>query len=251
MSAKKAALVTNASDYAGPPAVDALLSADFRVLVHDRTFADPDIWRKYSNLHPQAEYIAAENPEDLIRKAWTAANEIAVIVSNDHHPAVNVPTEMASLEALRRTLEVLVVEPFSLLKSAIPFLKAQGGGNIIMITSCRTQLPMPGGAIPDAARAAENALVRSLAIELAPFDIAINAIAPNFLYSEAYFPRALFIDDTRGKDYVASSVPAGRLGEPAEIGEIIKMLATIKGRFMTGAILDFSGAWPAAAVRPS
>ena len=68
-----------------------------------------------------------------------------------------------------------------------------------MITSNRTRLPLPGGAIPDAARAGLNALVKSLSLELAPHGIPVNAIAPNYLYSETYFPRARFIDDPAGR----------------------------------------------------
>jgi 3-oxoacyl-[acyl-carrier protein] reductase len=145
---------------------------------------------------------------------------------------------------------VLVGRPFRLMQAAIPRLRAQGGGNVVMITSCRTQLPMAGGAIPDMCRAAENALVRSLAIELAPANIAVNAIAPNFLYSEAYYPRAVFIDDPVGRAFVEASVPAGRLGEPAEVGDVVRFLATTKARFLTGAVIDFSGGWPASPVRP-
>ncbi len=74
---------------------------------------------------------------------------------------------------------------------AIPALRAALAARVVMITSNRTRLPMPGGAIPDAARAALNALVKSLSLELAPDGIPVNAIAPNFLYSETYFPRAL------------------------------------------------------------
>ncbi len=172
-------------------------------------------------------------------------------MSNDHFPALSIPTSQASLEQLRQTLEKLVVDPFALLKAAIPRFRAQGGGNVVMITSCRTHAPMQGGAIPDAARAAGNALVRSLAIELAPFSIAVNAVAPNFLYSEAYYPRATFIDDTNGRDYVSSLVPVGRLGEPEEIGELICFLASTASRFLTGAIVDFSGGWPATKTRPA
>lgn len=119
-----------------------------------------------------------------------------------------------------------------------------------MITSCRARLPMYGGAIPDAARAAANALVRSFAVELAPLNIAVNAVAPNFLYSEAYYPRAVFIDNEAGRDYIKSEVPLGRLGRPDEIGDLIRYLASTGSRFLTGAIVDFSGGWPAAKTRP-
>jgi 3-oxoacyl-[acyl-carrier protein] reductase len=247
---RQVALVTNASDFAGPPAVDALGNAHFRVLVHDRTFADPDVWSRFSSVHPQAELLRAGDPGTVVSAAWELAGRVDAIVSNDHYPALHGPSSEASLDALRATLEVLVVEPFALLKAAIPRFKSQGGGNVVMITSCRTRLPMAGGAIPDAARAAANALVRSFAIELAPFNVAVNAVAPNFLYSEAYYPRATFIDDPVGKAYVAASVPAGRLGRPEEIGDVIRFLATTESRFLTGSIVDFAGGWPAGQTRP-
>ena len=136
------------------------------------------------------------------------------------------------------------------MQAAIPRLKKQGSGNVIMITSCRTELPLPGGAIPDIARAGANALVKSLSIELAPFGIPVNAIAPNYLYSEAYFPKAKFIDDPIGKEFIREVVPAGRLGEPEEIGELVIYLANMKGSFHTGTIIKFAGGWPAAPKRP-
>jgi NAD(P)-dependent dehydrogenase (short-subunit alcohol dehydrogenase family) len=247
---QRTALITGASDFVGPPAVDALAEAGFRVLVQDASFASEDSWRRYRDAHPAAERIDVPEPADAVAVAWEQAGRIDALVSNDHHPAKSCPTEDADADELDRSLAVLVVRPFRLMQAAIPLLKAQGGGNVVMITSCRTQLPMAGGAIPDMCRAAENALVRSLAIELAPANIAVNAIAPNFLYSEAYYPRAVFIDDPAGRAFVEASVPAGRLGEPAEVGEVVRFLATTKARFLTGAVIDFSGGWPASPVRP-
>jgi len=133
---------------------------------------------------------------------------------------------------------------------AIPRFKKQGRGNVILITSCRTELPLPGGAIPDIARAGANALVKSLSIELAPFGIPVNAIAPNYLYSEAYFPRAKFINDPAGREFIRSVVPAGRLGEPEEMGELVSYSAKMEGSFHTGTIIKFAGGWPAAPQRP-
>ena len=147
-------------------------------------------------------------------------------------------------------MDNVLIYPFKLMQAAIPKLKDQGHGNVILITSCRTELPLPGGAIPDMARAGANALVKSLSLELAPFSIPVNAIAPNYLYSEAYFPKAKFIDNPIGANFIREVVPAGRLGEPEEIGELITYLANMKGSFHTGTIIKFAGGWPAAPHRP-
>lgn len=251
MDAKgKSALVTNASDFVGPPAVDALVEAGFRVFVQDEVFRSANAWQRFLCDHPNAELIDTLDSADAVTLAWDRAGTVDALISNDHYPAKSGPTEHIALEELERSLAVLVTRPFRVMQRAIPRLKAQGGGNVVMITSCRTRLPMPGGAVPDMCRAAENALVRSLAIELAAANIAVNAIAPNFLYSEAYYPRAVFVDDPVGRAFVAASVPAGRLGEPSEVGEVVRFLATTEARFLTGAILDFAGGWPASPVRP-
>src|SRR5512137_856868 len=99
-------------------------------------------------------------------------------------------------------------------------------------------------------RAALNALVRSISLELAPYEVPVNAIAPNYLYSETYYPKAAFVDDPAGREFVRQVVPVGRLARPEEIGELVRYLATARVSFMTGAIIDFSGGWPAAPKRP-
>lgn len=249
MSARSA-LVTNALEFAGPPSVEALRDAGFRVVVHDAAFADERVRASYAADRPGIAVLAEQEPERIVGAAVAATGGLDVIVSNDAHPAVHGPIEDAALDDLRATLERLVVFPFALARAAIPHLKTRAGARVVMITSNRTRLPLRGGAIPDAARAALNALVRSLSLELAPWSVPVNAIAPNYLYSETYHPRAVFVDDPKGRAFAEQVVPVGRLAEPAEIGELVRYLATAQGTFMTGAIIDFSGGWPAAPARP-
>lgn len=244
------ALVTNVLEFAGPPSVDALVSAGFRVAVHDRKFAEQSARSAYAAEHPGLAILAAQEPSEVLRTAWETLDGLDVIVSNDAFPAIHGPIEDASLEDLRLTFERLVIFPFALARAAIPRLKSRPGARVVMITSNRTRLPLRGGAIPDAARAALNALVRSISLELAPYEVPVNAIAPNYLYSETYYPKAVYVDDPKGREFVRQVVPVGRLAKPEEIGELVRYLATAKGSFMTGAIIDFSGGWPAAVKRP-
>lgn len=244
------ALVTNALEFAGPPSVEALVAAGLRVAVHDRGFEDDAVRTAYAAQHPGLTVLAAQDASEVVHAAWEALNGLDVIVSNDAFPAIHGPIEEARVEDLRVTLERLVVFPFALARAAIPRLKTRPGARVVMITSNRTRLPLRGGAIPDAARAALNALVRSISLELAPHEVPVNAIAPNYLYSETYYPKAVYVDDPAGREFVRQVVPVGRLAKPEEIGELVRYLATSKGSFMTGAIIDFSGGWPAGPKRP-
>ena len=246
----KIALVTNVLDYAGPPAVKSLLEDGYRVVAQASEFKDAKKREDYQTHHSGAVPLGIQEPKKLIQHVWDNHKKVDVLVSNDSFPAIHVSIDEADVEDLKATLENLLIYPFKLMQEAIPRLKKQGRGNIIMITSCRTELPLPGGAIPDIARAGANAFAISLSLDLAPFGIPVNAIAPNYLYSEAYFPRAKFIENPIGKEYIREVVPAGRLGEPTEIGELIRYLANMKGSFHTGTIIKFAGGWPAAPRRP-
>lgn len=247
---RKTALVTNVLAFGGPPSVHALWGEGYQVIAQDAAFTDADAQAAYAQEFPGVIPCGLTDPAELVRHVWSTCERVDVLVSNDAFPAIHGPIEQAKIEDLRTTLEHLLLFPFVLLKEAIPHVKRQPKANVIMITSCRTELPVPGGAIPDIARAGVNALVTSLSIELAPFGIPVNAIAPNYLYSEAYFPRAKFIDNPIGRDFVQTVVPAGRLGKPEEFGELVSYLANMKGSFHTGTIIKFAGGWPVAPTWP-
>ena len=247
---KKIAMVTNVCDYAGPPAVEALVSSGFTVIGHDPSFRNAESRNRYSKEHPEVITVEIQDPHDLILYVYKNFKTIQVLISNDNYPAIHGPISNADVNDLRATIESIIIFPFRLMKSAIPVFKNQRSGKIIFITSCRTELSLPEGSIPDIARSGANALVKSTSLELAPYNVPVNAIAPNYLYSEAYFPKSKFIDDPKGKAFIEDVVPVGRLGRPEEIGEIIAFLSEMKGSFQTGAIIKFSGGWPAAPKRP-
>jgi NAD(P)-dependent dehydrogenase (short-subunit alcohol dehydrogenase family) len=247
---KPVALITNALAFAGPPAVASLLKVGFQIVVNDAAFVASDVRDSYRRDHPYAMVLADQTPADIVESAWRLSNRLDVLISNDAYQPIHGPVEAAEVESLHATLERLVVFPFELVRAAIPRLKNQAKARVVFISSNRNRLPVSGGSIPDIARAGANALVKSLSIELAPFGIPVNAIAPNYLSSEMYYPRARFVDDAVGRAYIEQVVPTGRLARPEEIGELIQYLATMEGTFLTGAIIDFSGGWPVALPLP-
>jgi len=243
-------LITNVLAFAGPPAVEAFDEEHFNVVAHDPSFTDPDVRARYQQAHPSVHVMTEQEPSPIVEAAWQLSHRLDVLVSNDVFPPIHGPIEEVNTRDLEATLARLITFPFGVVQAAIPKLKQQNTARVVMVTSNRTRLPFPGGAIPDIARAGLNALVTSLSLELAPFGIPVNAIAPNYLYSEAYYPKAQFEDDPVGRAFIEQTVPVGRLGRPEELGELVRYLATMKGSFMTGAIIDFSGGWPSGPVRP-
>ena len=83
----------------------------------------------------------------------------------------------------------------------------------------------------------------SLARELAPFGIRVNAVAPNYVESPTCFPPALLANpDALAK--MTRNVPLRRLGKPHEVGRTVAFLASDAAGFITGHVLPVAGGWP-------
>ncbi|MEI7611094.1 MAG: SDR family oxidoreductase [Rhodospirillaceae bacterium] len=240
----RVALVTNVTDYAGAPAVAALIAQGCRVLGHAPSFAEPDRRAEAETATPGLTAAAAQTPEELVAEALARFGRLDILISNDTHPATRTRIEEAAAEDYRAALEALMVTPFRLASAATRVMKAQKAGRMVFITSALPLHPYAGFAIYASARAGAACLAQTLARELGPFGIPVNAIAPNFLYSETYYPKALWQDDPNYVKRLKELVPMQRLGRPEEIGALIGFLASGASDFVTGQIIPFTGGWP-------
>lgn len=91
-------------------------------------------------------------------------------------------------------------------------------------------------------RGAGNAMVKSLSLELAPSNIQINAIAPNYIQSPTYFPPSLTENEAAITKMLAN-IPAKRLGQLGEVAELIAFFAWDNCGFVTGHVVPISGGW--------
>jgi len=237
-------LVTNVTQYAGPGIVDVLRRGTDEVLCHDHSFAAPDARASYAQEKPGVQVLGATTPEAIHAEVTQRWGELDAVVSNDVYPITRQDIENMSLDDLRATFEAVLVFPVRLIQLFLPAMKARRAGSIVFITSARELRPEPGFAVPTTVRAGATAFARALAKEAAPFGIQVNVVAPNYLYSEMYYPRAKFVDDPVGRDQIARTVPFGRLGEPEEVGELVAFLASGRSQFTTGQVVYFSGGWP-------
>jgi NAD(P)-dependent dehydrogenase (short-subunit alcohol dehydrogenase family) len=236
-------LLTNAKDYCGPGATAALVQTGARVYCHDRSFTAEEDRASFERA-TGARALSAQTPADI--HAELLAQDVLpdAIVSNDAYPITRNAIEDIPLDDFRATFDALVLFPVQLAQAFLPAMKERRSGAFVFITSARETRPEPGFAVPTSLRAATTAFAKALAKEAAPFGVQANVVAPNYLYSEMYYPRARFVDDPAGRALIAEKVPFGRLGEPEEVGALIAFLASGASPFTTGQVIGFTGGWP-------
>lgn len=237
-------LVTNATQYAGPGAVETLVQQGSRVICHDASFTDSAAFDAFRDATPGVDCLTAQEPATLVAELKGRAIEVDAVVSNDVYPITPRPIGEIEPANLRNTFEAVYMFPVQLAQLLLPAMKARGRGSFVFITSARPLRPEPGFAVPTSIRAATTTFALAMAREVASFGIQVNVVAPNYLYSEMYYPRARFIDDPTGRELIAGIVPMGRLGTSEEIGELIAFLASGRARFVTGQVIYFTGGWP-------
>jgi NAD(P)-dependent dehydrogenase (short-subunit alcohol dehydrogenase family) len=237
-------LITHATQYAAPGALPILLREGMQLLCHDAAFDNAKAARAFEKAHPGAIALTGQTPEELVAELSLKKIGIDAVVSNDVFPNTPRAIEDISMETLRNGFEALLVFPFRLTQLLLPAMKRKKSGRLVFVTSARHLQPESGFAVATSIRAGTTAFALALAREAAPFGIQVNVVAPNYLYSEAYYPKARFIDDPAGREQIAAKVPMGRLGRPEEIGELIAFLVSGRSPFMTGQVVHFTGGWP-------
>jgi 3-oxoacyl-[acyl-carrier protein] reductase len=145
---------------------------------------------------------------------------------------------------LRESFEALMVFPFKLTQLLVPAMKQRKKGCFVFVTSARYLQPESGFSLATSIRAGATAFALALAREVASYGIQVNVLAPNYLYREAYYPRARFIDAPEGREQIRANVPMGRLGDPEEFGELAAFLVSGRSTFMTGQVVNSTGGWP-------
>ena len=232
------AVITNVLDYAGPPAAAALSAAGIIALCHSENFASADERASFEATHPGRTAAVAQTPEDLVTEAIDRFGRIDTAISNDAGDIKNGPFVDRSVDDFRALLEAFSVRPARLALAAASHMTGQGGGRILFVTSGAPLNASAGMSMYSSARAAANALVRSLARELGPAQISVNAVAPFYLESN-YLPQGMA--DPVVAERVRSAIPLHRLGRPDEVGHLVALLVSGKVDFVSGQVIAFSG----------
>jgi NAD(P)-dependent dehydrogenase (short-subunit alcohol dehydrogenase family) len=148
--------------------------------------------------------------------------------------------EAIDLENFQRVLDINLTATVLTMKFAAPHMKRQRSGSIVATTSIAgiKAEPVVGYAYV-ATKAAVANVVRQAAIELAPYNVRINAIAPGPFYTNIR-GGVMFRDPTVVKRF-EEMVPLGRCAQPDEIKGLALLLASPAGSFITGTVIPIDG----------
>lgn len=226
------------NQYGGPAALEGLSRLGSTVVCHAPDFDDAEKRAAFEAGHPGMIASVARTPEELVEDALSRFGRLDAIVANEVGNSMRGPITDRTADDFRAVLETYTVAPFRLVSAALPTLLKQGGGRIVLITSGVPLSPRPNLVLHSAARAATNNLVATLAAELGPSNISINAIAIIYLLSH-FFPGGMSVPEYA--ETIRSVVPMQRFGEPSEMARLVELLASGKADFISGQVIAFSG----------
>jgi NAD(P)-dependent dehydrogenase (short-subunit alcohol dehydrogenase family) len=146
-----------------------------------------------------------------------------------------------------RILRVDLTGVYLTSKAVVPLLLERGGGRIVNIASVVGLVPLRLQSAYVAAKAGVVNLTRSMALELGPSGILVNAVAPGSILTRG--TRSLFYGADGSYSEKAASllahVPLGRPGKPEEIAHAVLFLASPEASYVNGAVLTVDGGWTA------
>jgi NAD(P)-dependent dehydrogenase (short-subunit alcohol dehydrogenase family) len=247
MSNSRAALVTGSTSGIGIAIAKALASTGFQVLVTGRS--EERGQQVASDVGETAHFIRCnllepDAPKWLIDQTLAHYGRLDVLVNN---AAVDHTDNLLDVTAedIEATFAHNTFAPMNLLIAAARAMKAQGeGGSIINITSRLASIGVPTMGIYSASKGAMLAFTTASAIDLAPFNIRVNAVAPGMTRTPLYDEWIASLDNPGQKEAeVASAIPLGRIAEPHDVAAVVAFLASPEASYLTGVSIPVEGGY--------
>jgi NAD(P)-dependent dehydrogenase (short-subunit alcohol dehydrogenase family) len=240
MCVVRTAIVTGASRGIGAATAVALDRAGMRVALVGRdaaTLADVAKGLDHDPVVIESDLASPDAPGLVAREALDVLGAVHALVNNAAE-AARLPTTDIDGPLIDRLLAVNVRAPLLLIAALIPSMTEHGGGSIINVSSVSSLVGTPNRAAYAASKGALDAATRSLAIELGPVGIRVNAVAPGVV-DTALWAKNKQIPGV--VETIEGQTPLRRWGQPEDIADVIAFLASDAGRFVTGEIIAVDG----------
>ncbi|CAN5453860.1 SDR family oxidoreductase [soil metagenome] len=232
------ALVTGGSRGIGAAISNELISLGAEVIIVSR---DPEITsvKSSDNLHKLAFNIGSRpEREKLVKKVKNLCNGKLDILINNAGTNIRKKSIDYTDEEYKTITETNLAAPFDLCKLLYPELKASGTASIVNISSVSGLTSTSSGVIYAMTKAALHQMTKYLAVEWAPDNIRVNAIAPWYINTELVKP---VLSNLEAYDRILARTPNNRIGDPEDISGAAAFFCMDKAKHITGQILAIDG----------
>lgn len=236
----KVAVVTGGGSGFGAAICRRFASEGARVVVADLLESGQAVAQEIGGVFVAADVTKDEDARRMVQTAVDRFGRVDIVVNNAGLPQPPAPVEQTTEAQFDRLMSVNAKAIFLAAKHAVPAMRHQGGGVILNTVSVAAIRPRPNLTAYNASKGAALVMSKSLAIELAPDRISVNAICPGpgdtpmlavFVGGDTDAHRAPFL----------SSIPLGRLCSPEDVANAMVFLASDEASFITGVVLEVDG----------
>jgi len=187
-----------------------------------------------------ADVTRAADAARAVEATLSAFGRLDILVNNAGTSHRNQPMLDVTEEEFDRVFAVNVKSIYLLARAVVPHFRERGGGVILNIGSTAGIRPRPGLAWYNATKGAVNLLSKSMAVELAPDRIRVNALAP--VAGETPLLATFIGEDTpERRAAFRATIPWGRLSTPQDIANAALFLCSDEAEMVTGAVLEVDG----------
>lgn len=249
MTDQSTILITGAASGIGAATARALARPGVCMLLHTKsnrraleTVAGELAAQGVRTVLAMGDLAARDTGAALVETAIDAFGALDILISNAGFPLRPLIGNLTRDE-FEHAHAVIAGGFFALASAALPYLKGAGArGRVVAISTHNAHLFLPGYLnfpASAAAKAALETLVKSLALQLAPDGVTVNAIAPGLIAKDKSSGEQTLSPEEWQK--LKARIPMGDLGVPADIAATVAFLCSASARYLTGQILHVDG----------
>lgn len=236
----RTAIVTGASRGIGRGIADAFSNAGANLVLFSRTQRALD---EAAGFLPSERTLTVagdvRSAVDLERMVSVAQERFGTLDIVCHNAGIypETPLDRIEIQEWRDVIETNLTSTYLVVKACMRPMRARGYGRIVLISSITgSRVGYPGLSHYSASKAGMSGFMRTAALELAPYQITINAIEPGSIRTEGLADLG-----EEAIDSMIANIPLGSLGEPSDIASAAMFLASDGARFITGQSLVVDG----------